>query len=201
MDKYGSKTHVDTFLRKSLFGLCFVLWLSRSGHIWSEIFICMVVEVLYIFHCCLFGLHFFVDIHDHLEKSQMSSKWHILFVLLRPNPYVSNMCILDQNSRLPSHTICVTYLDYISLLLICGNFPLTLNMVVCWNMLESYPYRIPLIDSSQKWTRIIFIISNSKLGKYLCSQPTIKYVVCRFSGLHSRQSSENNILWYKNITS
>ena len=43
----------------------------------------------------------------------------------------------------------------------------------CWNMLESTPARIPLIKSSHKWTRILFIISNYKLGIWICSQPRI----------------------------
>ena len=34
-------------------------------------------------------------------------------------------------------------------------------------------FRIPLIKSSHKLTRILFIISNSKLGIWLCSQPRI----------------------------
>ena len=42
-----------------------------------------------------------------------------------------------------------------------------------WNMLESTPARINLIESSHIWTRIIFIISNSKLGIWLCSNPII----------------------------
>ena len=43
----------------------------------------------------------------------------------------------------------------------------------CWNLLESTPAMIPLIKSIHKWTRILFIISNSKLGIWLCSQPRI----------------------------
>ena len=43
----------------------------------------------------------------------------------------------------------------------------------CWNLLESTPARIPLIKSSHKWTRMLFIISNSKLGIWICSQPKI----------------------------
>ena len=34
-------------------------------------------------------------------------------------------------------------------------------------------FRIPLIKSSHKWTRMLFIISNSKLVIWLCSQPRI----------------------------
>ena len=43
----------------------------------------------------------------------------------------------------------------------------------CWNILVSYPSRISLIWSSHKWTRILFIISNSKLGIWICSHPII----------------------------
>ena len=39
--------------------------------------------------------------------------------------------------------------------------------------MESTPARIPLIKSSHKWTRILFIISNSKLGIWLFSQPRV----------------------------
>ena len=90
--------------------------------------------------------------------------------LLLSNQYVSNQYILDRNPRLSSYTIGVTYSDYISFLLVCGEFPLTLKLGGCWNMLEPTPLRIHLIKSSHKWTQIIFIISNSKLGIWLCSQ-------------------------------
>ena len=45
--------------------------------------------------------------------------------------------------------------------------------IIRWNMLEPTPARIPLIKSSHKWARILFIILNSKLGIWLCSQPRI----------------------------
>ena len=89
---------------------------------------------------------------------------------LRSNQYVSYQYILDINPRLSSYTIGVTYSDYILLLLVCGNCPLTSKTDGCWNMLESTPARIPLIKSSHKWTRILIFISNSKLGIWLCSQ-------------------------------
>ena len=93
--------------------------------------------------------------------------------LLRINQYVSNQYILDQNPRLSSYTICVTYSDYISLLLVCGDCPLTSKRGVWWNLLESTPARIPLIKSIHKWTWMISIISNSKLGIRICSQTRI----------------------------
>ena len=80
---------------------------------------------------------------------------------------------MDQNPRLSSYTIGVTYSDYISLLLVCGDSPLTSKRGVCWNLLESTLDRIPLIKLSHKWTRMLFIISNSKLGIWICSQPRI----------------------------
>ena len=40
-------------------------------------------------------------------------------------------------------------------------------------MLESTPDRIPLIELSHKWTQILFIISNSKLGIWIFSQTRI----------------------------
>ena len=97
----------------------------------------------------------------------------MLFYLLRSNQYVSNQYIMDQNPSLSSYTIGVTYSDYISLLLVCGDFPLTLKTGGCWNLLESTPARIPLIKSSHKWTQMLFIISNYKLGIWIFSQPRI----------------------------
>ena len=103
--------------------------------------------------------------------------WHVdtyvFGYLLRSDQYVSNQYILDRNLRLSSYTIGVTYSDYISLLLVCGNCPLTSKKGVCRNLLESTPAMIPLIKSSHKLTQILFIISNSKLGIWLCSQPRI----------------------------
>ena len=93
--------------------------------------------------------------------------------LLRSNQYVSNQYNMDRNPRLSSYMIGVTYSDYISLLLVCGDCPLTSMTGGCWNLLESIPDRIPLIKSSQKWNRVLFIILNSKLGIWLCSQPRI----------------------------
>ena len=55
--------------------------------------------------------------------------------LLRSDQYVSNHYILDRNSRLLSYTIGVTYSDYISLLLVCGDCPLTSKRGVCWNLI------------------------------------------------------------------
>ena len=95
----------------------------------------------------------------------------MIFHLLRSNQYVSNQYILDRNTRLSSYTVGVRYSGYISLLLVCGDCTLTSKTGGCSNMLESTPATIPLIKSSHKWNRILFIISNSKLGIWLCSQP------------------------------
>ena len=84
--------------------------------------------------------------------------------LLHSNKYVSNQFILDRNPRLSSYTIGVTQLDYISLLLVFGNFTLNSKRGVCWNLLKATPARIPLIKPSHKWTQILFIISNSTNG-------------------------------------
>ena len=40
-------------------------------------------------------------------------------------------------------------------------------------MLESTPARIPLTNSSHKWTRILFIILNYKLVIWICNQSRI----------------------------
>ena len=95
------------------------------------------------------------------------------FILLRSNPCISNLYILDRNSRLSYETIAVTYSDYILPILLFGNCPLTSKTGGCRNLLKSTPSRIPLIESNHKWTRVLFIISNSKLGIWICSQPRI----------------------------
>ena len=59
------------------------------------------------------------------------------------------------------------------LLIICGNFTLTLKTGGCWNLFESSTASIPLIEWNQKWTWIIFIISNYKLRIWIFSQPSI----------------------------
>ena len=80
---------------------------------------------------------------------------------------------MDRNPRLSSYTVGVKHSDYILLLLVCGDCPLTLKAGGCWNLLGSTTSRIPLIKSSHKWTRMLFIISNPKIGIWLCIQPRI----------------------------
>ena len=41
------------------------------------------------------------------------------------------------------------------------------------NLLESTPARIPLTQSNNKCTQMLFIISDFKLGIWICSQPII----------------------------
>ena len=94
-------------------------------------------------------------------------------ILLRLNSYISNLDILKENPRLLSHTINVPHFDYISLLLVFDNSQLTLKKEECWNLLESTSTWTPLFESSKKWIRILFIISNSKLGIWICSHPRI----------------------------
>ena len=96
--------------------------------------------------------------------------------LLRSNQYVSNQYIMDRNPRLLSYTFSVTYSDYIYLLLVCGDCPITLKTGGCWNMLESTTARIPLIKFVHKWNRMLFNISDSKLGIWICSQPIIHLI-------------------------
>ena len=123
--------------------------------------------------------------------------------LLRSNQYVSNQYILDRNPRLSYYTIGVTYSDYISLLLVCGDCPLTSKTGGCWDLLESTPARIPLIKSSHKWNRMLFIISNSKPGILHCSQPKIDlnsqsnfyYVLTRPYKYLFQHTIQNNMHW------
>ena len=110
---------------------------------------------------------------DNRPGFQWNMDTYAFAYLLRSNKYVSNQYILDRNPKLSYYKIGMTYLDYIYFLLVCGDYPLNSERGVCWNLLESTPARIPLIKSSHKWTRMLFIISNSKLGIWLCSQPRI----------------------------
>ena len=87
------------------------------------------------------------------------------------------MYIQDQNTRLSPHMIGVMYLDYILLLLLCDNCSLHLNMVGFKNMLLLTISMITLIKFIQKWTGILYIISNSKLGIGLCSRPIVDVTV------------------------
>ena len=104
----------------------------------------------YILRLCIWLICCFIDSHDSQAQSRVSSKGHILFILLCSNPHISSLLILNQNPRLSSHTIGVMHSNYFLLLLVSGDCPLTTKMGVCWNLLESTPARIPLIDSSHK---------------------------------------------------
>ena len=128
-------------------------------------------EFIYIFYSYVFGLYYISSTDMATKKNHGCHKNDsFCLFLLRSNPYISNLYIMDRNTRLSSHTIDVTYSDYILVLLVCGYFTLTLKAGGCCNMLESTTDRIPLIKSSRKWTQILFIISNSKLGIWICSQ-------------------------------
>ena len=59
--------------------------------------------------------------------------------------------------------IGVTYSDYIMCLLVCGDFPLTSKTGGSWNLLESSPARINLIELIHKWTRIQLLFLIPKL--------------------------------------
>ena len=125
----------------------------------------MAGEVIYILYTYEFSfLCKFIDSLDFQAQSQVSSKGQLLFILSRANSYISNLDIMEQHRKLPSHTIGVPCLDCISLILVFDNFPLTLKKGECWNLLESTSTRNPFIESSYKWTRMLFIISNSKPG-------------------------------------
>ena len=113
------------------------------------------ISHIYLLQLWIWIIYCFIDRHDLRAQSGVSSKRQILFILLRS---ISYLYILDLNPRLSSHMIGVRYSDYISFLIVCGNFPFTYNIGGCWNILESIPYRILLIESSHKWTQILFII-------------------------------------------
>ena len=88
--------------------------------------------------------------------------------LSRSDQYVSNQYILDRNPRLSSYTIGVTYSDYISLLLVCGDFPLTSKRGVCSNLIPDFLDQVEL----QMDSNAIYYFELQTLI-WLCSQPRI----------------------------
>ena len=128
---------------------------------------------LYIIYIRFYLLFCFTDKVRGMKTEQSDVAKYGKRIDVYTDQYASNLYILDRNPRLSSYTIGVAYSDYIFLLLVCGNCPLASKTGGCWTLLESNPATIPLIKSSYKWTRILFIISNSKLGIWLCSQPRI----------------------------
>ena len=131
------------------------------------------ISKLYTIHMRIYLLFSFTDKVRGTKTEQSDVDTYGGIIHVYTDQYVSNLYILEQNPKLSSYTIGVTYSDYISLLLLCGDCPLTLMTGECWNLLESTPATIPLIKSSHKWNRILFIISNTKLGIWICSQPII----------------------------
>ena len=71
-----------------------------------------VISHLYIIQLCIFLIFFLIDSHDQWAQSRVSSKGQIFSILLHLIPCFSNLYIIDRkNSRLPSRTVCATYLD------------------------------------------------------------------------------------------
>ena len=112
------------------------------------------------------------------EHNHMCCRKHRFCFLFLSNPYILNMYIIGLNSRLQSQTIYVTYLDYIFPLLLCVNFPLAFKMGRFWNILESSPAKIPLIELSHKRTRILFYYLEFQTWN-MDFQPA--YNICKFS--------------------
>ena len=157
--KYGRRMHINIY--------------SPIRFEQSTVATCGGVSKLYTIEIRFCLLFCFTDKIRGTKTEQSGVATHGGRIHVYTYQYVSNLYILDRNPRLSSYTICVTHSEYISLLLVCGDFPLTLKTGGCWNLLESTPATIPLIKSIHKWTWILFIISNSKLGIWLCSQPRI----------------------------
>ena len=67
---------------------------------------------------------------DNRPGFQWNVDTYAFVYLLRTNKYVSNQYIMERNQRLSSYTIGVPYSDYISLLLLYGDCPLTSERVV-----------------------------------------------------------------------
>ena len=145
-----------------MFGLSFFSLAAYKGHKMNNLmWPCMVGEVMFCFlmvdtrpyfqwnmnaygsrsplylpQLCIRFIFYFIDNHDPQSWSQVSLKQQSLFILLHYNPHISKFYNMDQNSRVPYQTIYITYLDHIWLLLVCGNYLLTLNKGGCWNLLE-----------------------------------------------------------------
>ena len=87
----------------------------------------------------------------------------VFVYLLHSYQYVSNMYIMDRNPRLSSYMIDVTYMEYILLLLVCGDFPLTLKTVGCWNQLQlGFPWSSRVTNVLEYY--LLFRIQNLKSG-------------------------------------
>ena len=102
------------------------------------------ISHLYFLQLCICLISCFVDIHEHQAQSWISSKLHLLFILLCLNSYLSNLYILDQNSKLPSHTICVLHLVIFIFFLHMAIFHLLWIQEyfgVCWNLWNPMPER------------------------------------------------------------
>ena len=138
------------------------MWLRMAGEFMSKYFLRTVIWIMY-----------YLLTTDNRPGFQWNMDTYDFVYLLHTNQYDSNQYVLDRNPRLSSYTIGMTYSDYISLLLVCGDFQLNSKRGVCWNMLKSTPDKIPLIKPRHKWTQMLLIISNSKLEIWLCIQPRI----------------------------
>ena len=125
---------------------------------------------LYLLQLCTWIIFCLFDIHDRLAHSWVSSKGHILFILLCSNPYISNLYILDQNPRLLSHTIGVTYSDYILLLLICEYFRLLQireDVGICCNKIHAgFPWLSRVTNELEYY--LLFQIPNLEPGFAAC---------------------------------
>ena len=88
---------------------------------------------LYFYFCWLWVLFPCQDtflILNFPESTHCQKKWRCQDELAE-GVRIVGVDIMYKNSRLPSHTIYVTYLDYIFLLLACDNCPITLNAGGC----------------------------------------------------------------------
>ena len=134
-------------------------WTIQCGYVWRD-------------KSCLYRSYGYVYFAYVLFLYRFHQKY-IFFALLCFNPYISNIYIVDLNSRLPSPTICVTYLDYILLLLACEKFPLTSNMGGYFNMLEYYQTLFSWLSWVKNRLKYYLLFQNTTLGIWIFSQPII----------------------------
>ena len=175
MATYVGRSHVNIyiFVRMRLFGL-YLYWVPWRGQIISETWIRTAGEVIYISFGYVFGLYFITLTYMTATQYHRCHQNDIFCLFYYILIHIYQICTLwTEIQGYPSHTICVTCMGYILLLLICVYLPLTSKTGWCWNLLESSPARIPLIELSHKWTWILFIILNSKAEIWICSHPTI----------------------------
>ena len=127
------------------------------------------ISHIYLLHLCIWIICCFIDCHDGRAKSRVSSKGHILFIFITfKYIHLKSVHYGPKPKAIISHDWCDVLGLYFSSYGMWKSSTYFEDKII-WNLLESTPARISLIDLSHKWTRILFMISNSKFGIWICS--------------------------------